>query len=243
MQFLGNLGIDVNTLVAQIVNFGLLMLVLSYFVYKPTIKVIEENEQALREGSEQKQAIEKEKRLFTEQQKKTEAEARERNRRSVKELAVMTVMIKSRTYDAAKEESAALVEQTKNVLESQRPAIVNEIAQEMKTKFTEDFRESFDRLVPDPYQIEFQDVLFKMFMDRIDAVALDRIKDEEVQVLRTLRKTDTDEYESGCGKQSAASRSNMPLRYLSEISPRWSESFPRRSDWIYGSMHDRIHAS
>ena len=104
MQFLGSLGININVLIAQIVNFGLLMLVLSYFVYKPTIKVIEENERSLQEGDKQKKLLEKEKESFAEEQKKTLVESRERNRKSVKELAVMTETIKSRAHEATKED-------------------------------------------------------------------------------------------------------------------------------------------
>ena len=216
MQFLGNLGIDVNMLVAQIVNFGLLMIVLSYFVYKPTIKVIEENEQALKEGGELKQALEKEKRSFADLQKKTEGEARERNRRSVKELAAMTDTIKSRTQDAAKEESAALIEQTKSVLESQKPMLMNEIAQELKTKFTDNFRESFDRLVPDQYQAEFQGVLFKIFIDRLNATDLERIKVADVEELKTLRETDLEEYE----KRLRQKIGTVLLEYTAGVSPQ-----------------------
>ena len=133
----------------------------------------------------------------------------------MKELTAMTETIKSRTHDAAKEESAALIEQTKSVLESQKPAIRNEITQELKTKFTADLRESFDRLIPDQYQAEFQGVLFKIFIDRLNDSDLDRIKGAEAQELKTLRETDLDEYE----KRLRQKIGTVILEYTANVSP------------------------
>jgi F-type H+-transporting ATPase subunit b len=210
-------------LVAQIVNFGLLMLMLSYFVYKPTIQMIEKNEKALEEGEKAKQVLEKERQSFAELQKKNEAEARERNRESVKELAAMTETIKSRTQDAAKEESAALIEQTRSVLESQKATLENEIARAMKVKFAEDLRGSFDRLVPDPYKPEFQSVLFKIFIDRLNDSDLDRIKDADAQELKTLRETDLDEYE----KRLRQKVGTLLFEYTVGVSPHELEEVER----------------
>jgi hypothetical protein len=185
--------------------------------------VIEENEQALKEGAALKQSLEKEKLSFAELRKKSEAEARERNRISVKELALMTDTIKSRTHAEAKEESVALIEQTKSVLDSQKPALINEMAQGLKSKFTEDFRESFARHVPDRFQAECQDVLFKIFIEQLAAADLDRIKDAEVEELKTLRTTDLDEYE----KRLRQRIGTVLLEYTAGVSPRELEEVER----------------
>jgi len=215
MQFLGNLGIDVSVLVAQIVNFGLLMIALSYFVYKPTIKMIEANEKALEEGEVAKRSLEKEQQSFTELQKKTEAETRERNRRAVKEMSAMTDTIKSKTYDAAKEESAALIEQTKNTLESQRPAIREEIAKDLNAEFTANVRGSFEQLVPPAYRPELQGVLFKIFIDRLNTADLKRIPEGEVEELKQLRERDFEAYEKRLRQKIGAAL----LEYTAGVTP------------------------
>jgi len=43
MELLGKLGVDPRLLLAQIVNFGLLLLILNKFLYKPLIKKIEKD--------------------------------------------------------------------------------------------------------------------------------------------------------------------------------------------------------
>ncbi len=49
---LSQLGIDWKLFLSQAVNFGILLLVLTFFVYKPLIKVIKERNKKLEEGLE-----------------------------------------------------------------------------------------------------------------------------------------------------------------------------------------------
>jgi len=51
MNFLGDIGIDLWLLVAQIVNFLFLLWILSKFVYKPLIARIEKDEKIIQEVS------------------------------------------------------------------------------------------------------------------------------------------------------------------------------------------------
>lgn len=47
MEFLEKLGIDYRLLIAQILNFAILLLVLRRFAYKPIIRVLEKRRQAI----------------------------------------------------------------------------------------------------------------------------------------------------------------------------------------------------
>ena len=51
MHFLGNLGIDFGLLIAQLINFVLLLFVLTKFVYRPLIKRIEADEASLEKAA------------------------------------------------------------------------------------------------------------------------------------------------------------------------------------------------
>ncbi|HDH31328.1 MAG TPA: hypothetical protein ENH26_00980, partial [Candidatus Wolfebacteria bacterium] len=70
MEFLGNLGIDIKLLIAQIINFGLLLWLLTKFLYKPIIKRIEKDETELKQAQIQKKELEQQKNTFVEQKKK-----------------------------------------------------------------------------------------------------------------------------------------------------------------------------
>ena len=43
-------GIDIRLIIIQIVNFGLLMVVLSYYLYKPVLKMLKEREEKIAKG-------------------------------------------------------------------------------------------------------------------------------------------------------------------------------------------------
>lgn len=51
-QLLGTFGIDWKLLLAQAVNFGLLLVFLTYFLYKPVLKALEERKVLVAKGVE-----------------------------------------------------------------------------------------------------------------------------------------------------------------------------------------------
>ena len=54
-QLLDQLGINWQLLLSQAVNFGILLLVLTFFVYKPVIKIIKERNKKIKEGLDKAQ--------------------------------------------------------------------------------------------------------------------------------------------------------------------------------------------
>lgn len=81
MHFLGNLGIDIGLLIAQLINFVILLLVLTKFVYRPLIKRIEADEAAITEAQHAKERVLEKERELAEKEKhflvetKTQAKA------------------------------------------------------------------------------------------------------------------------------------------------------------------------
>jgi F-type H+-transporting ATPase subunit b len=61
MELLTKLGIDWRILIAQLINFGVLLAVLSYFVYKPVLKLIDDRREKVKKAMETAERIEKEK--------------------------------------------------------------------------------------------------------------------------------------------------------------------------------------
>lgn len=52
MEIIQTLGIDVTLLLAQMLNFGILVLVLAFLVYKPLLKLIDERKESIRKSME-----------------------------------------------------------------------------------------------------------------------------------------------------------------------------------------------
>ena len=107
MGFLGKLGININLLFAQIINFGLLLWLLKRFLYKPILKQIEDNEKELTEAQIIKEKLEKEKILFAQQKK----EERKQTGQIIAEAGEVAQKIKDTARNEAEKEKKAVIQQ------------------------------------------------------------------------------------------------------------------------------------
>jgi F-type H+-transporting ATPase subunit b len=113
MEILGKLGIDINLLVAQIVNFGLLLLILTKFVYKPIIKRIEDDERELKKAQEQSAHLEHEKKDFIVERGLEITKAKKRAKEIIQEAESISENIKKRTLQETEKEKQAVIKQIK----------------------------------------------------------------------------------------------------------------------------------
>lgn len=158
MEGLANLGIDVWGLVLYLVNFGVLALVLTKFLYKPVLKVLDERSRQIKENLEEAERL---KREFEE----------EMHRRVMKSDEVMKHMrlelegTKRHADDRAKEvlqqakqEREHLLVETKAHIDEMKERLVSDVKQELLTNMErivvrvvreqsskEDLRESIER--------------------------------------------------------------------------------------------------
>jgi F-type H+-transporting ATPase subunit b len=218
MQFLGNFGIDIQLLIAQMVNFGLLVWLLAYFVYRPTIRMIEKNEAELEEGDKLKIALEKEKKTFAEQKQKESIETAALNKQIIEEAMIIGEEIKSQTNERIKKESALIIQRTKDALEAQKPAMIKEVGREAQEQFVGNFKEVFNRGIEPEYQKEFQEILFKRFVSQISSVQLDKISESDLKELK---------------KAAKVSKVGFERKLLEKIGPV-------RLEYAVGSIHGEL---
>ncbi len=102
MEFLGKLGIDLNLLIAQIINFGLLLFLLNRFIYKPMVAMIEKDEAQLEEAKKQEIELEKAKAAF-EQTKAKELKAAEVKAQQI--ISEATTIAKTKRQEIQKDAS------------------------------------------------------------------------------------------------------------------------------------------
>ena len=62
------LGINLSSLLAQLVNFGLLFALLYFFAYKPVIKMLDQRSAKIKESMEQTEEIKKQHELAEKKQ-------------------------------------------------------------------------------------------------------------------------------------------------------------------------------
>lgn len=117
MEFLGNLGIDWKLLIAQIVNFGLLLWILTAAVYRPILRRIEKDEKILNEAQAQTRTLEEKQAAFAEQQKRDRTTARRRSKEIISEAERIADEIRERARAETEKEKQAVIKQIRSRLD------------------------------------------------------------------------------------------------------------------------------
>jgi len=116
MEFLGNLGIDIKLLIAQIVNFGVLLWLLSKFLYKPIVRRIEKDKIELSLAIEEKEKIEAEKEALAQYKKKETTKSKKRAREIIKEAEAIAESIEKKAHEESAREKQAVIKQIRSRL-------------------------------------------------------------------------------------------------------------------------------
>lgn len=105
MGFLGRLGIDLKILLIQLINFALLLWLLSRFLYQPILRMIQKEEEELEKKRQQEKALAKEKREWERERKMMIEEAKKKSRRIVEEAEELAERIKIRAQRQARNQA------------------------------------------------------------------------------------------------------------------------------------------
>ena len=117
MEILGKLGIDIHLLVAQIINFIILLFILNKFVYKPILKEIEEKN--IEDNKKQKELEEKENQLKSqlEEAKNEIIKSKKKANNIIEEAEILAEQIKLRTQEEVEAEKKKVFSQIKKLSE------------------------------------------------------------------------------------------------------------------------------
>ncbi len=156
--FTAKFGIDIKLLVAQAVNFLVIILVLSKFVYRPLLKIMRERTGKIEKGLQdaQKSAVELENfekwraeeknrqlRTASERMKQVEKEAHERRDAVIEQVEKDAQLM----HDLAKKEASEIKEDAVAEAEKEVGALVAEIAEKLLAKkMSEDEKEEYAEL-------------------------------------------------------------------------------------------------
>lgn len=126
MELLSSLGINWQLLISQIVNFGLLMIVLLFFVYRPILRLIDSRRETIRKSLEDAKEIEKNKReleqFSIEQMKKIDQESSALFATVKKQAEAAKAEILTR----AQEEADAMLEKSRKTMEADKSRMFDE---------------------------------------------------------------------------------------------------------------------
>ena len=125
------LGINITWLLAQVVNFGLLLFILWKLAYKPVLKVMDDRKQRIQESLDyaenaKKQAAEQQKefdRKLADARREAQAAATVAAQAGEKERAVILAQ--------AREDARKMIEQAKEQIEYERKQMLAELREEV----------------------------------------------------------------------------------------------------------------
>lgn len=113
MELLSSLGIEWKLIIAQIVNFGILVFILYKLVYKPLLSALDSRVAQVKEVAEKTSSIDSKLEEIKSLEEKTLAEARKAGAKIIKDTEEAAVKLK------AKLESEAVAEATKLIKEAE----------------------------------------------------------------------------------------------------------------------------
>ncbi len=130
MEGLAGLGISLPTLLAQIVNFGILFGLLYLVAYKPVMRMLDERSGKVKESMEQTEYI-KEQAAHAEEEAKRQIEAASKDGQEVITRAVRTgEEIRQQTQQEARQEAESLIARARTEIQRERDDAIDELRKE-----------------------------------------------------------------------------------------------------------------
>jgi len=131
MEGLAGLGINVPTLIAQIINFIILFGLLYLVAYKPLMRMLDERSGKVKESMEQTESI-REQAERAEEEAKKRIEAASREGQDLVAQAVKTGEdIRQKAQEEAKPEAEALINRARQEIQRERDEAIGELRNEI----------------------------------------------------------------------------------------------------------------
>ena len=127
MELLAKLGIDWKLLVAQAINFLILLIILYKFLYKPVLKVLHDREEKIVKSLRQAKEIETNLQKSEEEKEKIISEARNEAGKIIAESKKMAEKVHKELTNKTKLESASILEQNKKQLKIEKESMFKEL--------------------------------------------------------------------------------------------------------------------
>jgi F-type H+-transporting ATPase subunit b len=124
---MGEIGIDWQVLLAQLINFGILFGLLFFLLYKPMRRMLDERSAKIKESMDQAEQI-KEQLASTDEQVREQMEvARKEGHGILAQAAQMGERLKEEAREGARQEAEAIVARTRSEIERERDEAIEDL--------------------------------------------------------------------------------------------------------------------
>ncbi len=125
------LGINLGFLISQIVNFGLLAVLLYMFLYKPVLQMLEERKARVQKGMEDAQAAGRKAAQAEEEFERRVAEAAQEGEKIIAQATADGEKVREKILAQARGEAEQLLERAKGELANERQQAMSELGEQV----------------------------------------------------------------------------------------------------------------
>ena len=130
MEGIGELGINWATLLAQVVNVGILFVLLYFAAYKPLMRMLDERSRRVKESMENAEAI-KQQLTHTEETVKKQIEtASRKGQERINRAVAVGEEIKVKSREEAKQEAETLIDRARSEIQHERDEAIQGVRKE-----------------------------------------------------------------------------------------------------------------
>jgi len=130
MGGIADLGINLPTLLAQIINFIILFGLLYLVAYKPIMRMLDERSRKIKEGVEQAEAMKEQAASADEEVKKQLAAAGKEGQERIARAVRAGEDVKQKARGEAKQEAEALIARARTEIQRERDEAIGELREE-----------------------------------------------------------------------------------------------------------------
>lgn len=131
MELINALGLNVKILLAQLINFGVLVFVIYKFAYGPIMKVLDERQAKIEKGIDDANEAGKKLIEIEEKEKNVLVEARKEAQEIIKKAQDVAEGSKTQIIEETKQEAAKIMTNTQKKIEQEREKIMGEVRGEI----------------------------------------------------------------------------------------------------------------
>jgi F-type H+-transporting ATPase subunit b len=125
------LGINLQTLIAQLINFTILFVLLYFVAYKPLMRMLDERSGKVKESMEQVDDIKQQAAKAEEEAAKRIGEASKEGQKILKQAMEAGEEARLKAQQEAKEEAGALIDKARTEIQHERDEAVEELRKEV----------------------------------------------------------------------------------------------------------------
>lgn len=133
MELFSKLGIDWRMLIAQLVNFGILLAILHRFVYRPLLAMLEKREQMVAKSVNDARAIEERLKQAEAGYEELMGNARKEASQIMQAAEQNAEQRRTQVLEKTKEDVRQIVEQTRASIAAEKNHMIEEVRSEMST--------------------------------------------------------------------------------------------------------------